>query len=64
MPKKATKAQIAAALKALGLEACPVEKATVEANGTIILYLVPNPEPVTWSPPAKRTRKSKSGDTK
>ena len=50
MTKQATKAQIAAALKALGRQACPVESATMDSRGRIVLYLVPNPEPVSYKP--------------
>jgi hypothetical protein len=55
-----TNAQIAQALKALGLDACPVMSATVDAQGTLTLYLVPNPEPVTYTPPKPKPARSRA----
>jgi hypothetical protein len=60
MPRKATAKEIDQALKALGLAACPVMQATVEDGGAMILYLVPNPEPVRYKPQAAKARTAPS----
>lgn len=59
--KRPTAAQIAAALDTLGMQANPVQDAWIKSDGTLVLLLVPNPEPVEYKPPTK-TRRSKSGE--
>ena len=61
--KQPTAAQIEAALDALGLRPNPVQDAWIKADGTIVLLLVPNAEPVEYRPKAKTKAKAeKSGD--